>query len=106
MVSQAAAPAPKRARKINFKEDELILMIREVTKRKEVIIGPLSTVVTKQAKNAAWEAVADAVNSIAPTHRQPAEIRKKFQDFRSQVKKKLAAIRREMNQTGKCAISL
>lgn len=49
----------------------------------------------------AWLAVLEAVNAVGVTRRTEDEVKKKFRDFRSFVKKKVADARQEMLRTGK-----
>ncbi|XP_050700300.1 myb-related transcription factor, partner of profilin-like [Eriocheir sinensis] len=95
-----AAPSAKK-RRPNFSNEELLVLIREVTDRKTMLLGKLdSTRVTREGKNMAWLAVLEAVNAVGVTRRTEDEVKKKFRDFRSFVKKKVADARQEMLRTG------
>ncbi|XP_045602787.2 nuclear apoptosis-inducing factor 1-like [Procambarus clarkii] len=87
-------------RKANFSEEELTVLVDEVKKRERIIFGKLSRQVTTQDKHCAWSQVAVAVSGVGLCSRQQADVRKKFQDLKSSVKKKLAENAREMRKTG------
>ncbi|XP_050691561.1 myb-related transcription factor, partner of profilin-like [Eriocheir sinensis] len=92
---------PALKRRPNFSNEELLVLIREVTDRKTMLLGKLdSTRVTREGKNMAWLAVLEAVNAVGVTRRTEDEVKKKFRDFRSFVKKKVADARQEMLRTG------
>lgn len=61
--------ARKRQRIQNFTPEEGVVISREVLARYHIINGEYSGVVTKEAKVAAWRAVTDAVNAVAPVER-------------------------------------
>nr|XP_045588537.1 myb/SANT-like DNA-binding domain-containing protein 4 [Procambarus clarkii] len=87
-------------RKANFSEEELTVLVDEVKKRESIIFGKLSRQVTTHDKHCAWSQVAVAVSGVGLCSRQQADVRKKFQDLKSSVKKKLAENAREMRKTG------
>nr|XP_045592339.1 uncharacterized protein LOC123754175 [Procambarus clarkii] len=87
-------------RKANFSEEELSVLVDEVKKRESIIFGKQSRQVTTQDKHCAWSQVAVAVSGVGLCSRQQADVRKKFQDLNSSVKKKLAENAREMRKTG------
>lgn len=60
-------PAPKKRRQPNYTEEELVVTIREVEKRKAVIEGGYRIGVAKQVKRNAWDSVTAAVNSVGGT---------------------------------------
>lgn len=92
---------PSKRRKVNFTSFELEELVSEVTARKETLLAKYETNLTKLDKKKAWVEVTFAINAVSPTHRSVAEVRKKFVDFRSAVKKKLSERNRLMRATGK-----
>lgn len=95
------APAPKKPRRPNFTESELLTMVEEAIKRAEVITGKLDNRITARVKALAWEEVTQGVNTVAKVRRTPDEVRLKFKDFKSAVKKKAAQDTNHMEGTGK-----
>ncbi|XP_050685808.1 myb/SANT-like DNA-binding domain-containing protein 4 [Eriocheir sinensis] len=91
---------PTKKRRPNFSEDELLMLLAEVSKRKALLLGPLTNSVTLRSKDRAWETVAVAVGGVGRVKREKGEVRKKFKDFRSEVKKKAAKINKERKKTG------
>ena len=66
-------------------------MVTEVAKRKAVIVGSFSEIgVTRNLRDAAWQEVTAAMDSVSPIQRLWKDVRKKFKDYRSDVKKKMA----------------
>lgn len=98
--SEMATPPVKR-RKANFKDEEIFILMREATKRIAVIHsrGEGPTTLNKQAKRAAWEAIANAVNAVSPIPRTADDMRKKFIDFKALVKKKVTSNKKELEKT-------
>ncbi|KAK3892685.1 hypothetical protein Pcinc_003477 [Petrolisthes cinctipes] len=92
-------PAAKR-RRVNIMDEDIFVIVREVTVRKDIIHGKLETTLSKKNKNEAWDSITAAVNAVSPVVRNAADVCKKYVDFRSQVKKKVAAIKRDMQITG------
>ena len=91
----------KKMRKSKFSEEELCVMIREVEERKNIVQGTLSGSVTTDTKRNAWASITAAVNVVGGERRTPAEVRKKYVDFKSSAKRKAAAISRHQGTTGK-----
>ncbi|XP_045620001.1 nuclear apoptosis-inducing factor 1 isoform X2 [Procambarus clarkii] len=89
-----------KKRKPNFTDEEVLMMLNQVQKRKKVILGKLDGSLTVHDKNNAWHVIAAAVTATSPYIRGPNEVRKKFTDLRSVVKKKTAVISRELRKAG------
>lgn len=99
-------PSQKKLRRPNFSEDELLLLISEVSKRKRLEIEKKfdsGETVTAKAIDNAWDAISEEVNSVSRFKRTTAAIRKKFRDMISQVKIKKAKDIKESQKTGKIA---
>ncbi|KAG0727455.1 Myb/SANT-like DNA-binding domain-containing protein 4 [Chionoecetes opilio] len=86
-------------RRPNFTEEELFVLIKEVGARKDIIVSKLGGRVTAECKKYAWDCIASAVNAVGNVVREREEVRKKYVDFRSLVKKRAAALKRERSLT-------
>lgn len=79
----------------------MIVLMREVEKRKAILQATLSMATTADTKRNAWVHVTAQVNKVGGERRLVADVRKKYNDFRSFVKKKVARIKNYQSQTGK-----
>lgn len=88
---------PAKIRRRNYGEDEMLQLLAEVEKRKDVILAPVAIAsrpsnITNSMRDKAWESVTAAINSHLRTDcqmiRSSKELRKKFRDFKADVKKK------------------
>ena len=95
-----AEPEMKK-RRPNFGEEELVVMVREVEKRKTIIEGSFTSGITKQGKLNAWDCVTATVNAVGGNRRTRDAVRKKYFDYRSDVKRKASLFNREHRATGK-----
>ena len=57
--------AGRSARRPNFNSDEIGVLVEEVERRKNVLLGKLSPSVTLKTKSLAWDAVAEAINCVS-----------------------------------------
>ncbi|XP_067668308.1 putative nuclease HARBI1 [Haliotis asinina] len=80
--------AKARARKSNFSSFELDILTAEVAQNSSYLFGKLSAAVTAAGKKRLWNEIAEKINANANTKRDGDEVRKKWTDFRSSVKKK------------------
>lgn len=93
--------ATKR-RRPNFSDEEVFVMIEEVAQQKNILIERTEpTTLNILSKKNAWEEVRKAVNAVSHTNRSLEEVRKKFSDFRSFVKKKCALRNKDIKMRGK-----
>ena len=90
----------KTAKKKNYTEPELEVLLSEVEARKHVLFGTLSSGVSSKRKKTGWESVCQAVNAVGSETRTQAEVKKKWSDIKVDVKRRLAAHRRSVVQTG------
>lgn len=81
--------ANKRCRKENFTSDEVEALSQGVAKRKHVINAKFGSMVTKETKLEAWEAIAAEVSSVSGILRTAADIQKKWTQHKSAVKQKV-----------------
>ncbi|KAK4300263.1 hypothetical protein Pmani_027532 [Petrolisthes manimaculis] len=99
----SAEPPQKKIRRPNFSENELLVLITEVRKRKQQVIkNKFDSGVTVSAKTIenAWDAICEEVNSVSKIKRITSDVRKKFRDMRSHVKSRRAKENKETKKTG------
>ena len=90
----------KPKRRPNFSDGELFAMVSMVSDNKVLLLGKLDNVNTARRKAMGWDLVCDAVNNVSATRRSTQEVRKKFTEFRANVKKKAASERKHASATG------
>lgn len=91
----------KRPRKPHFSPQELSALVAEVFDHRVILFSPLKTSVTNADKKLAWVEVTRRVNAVGQGITRTAdEVRIKWRDYSTVVKKKAAALRREMAKTG------
>ncbi|XP_046578691.1 myb-related transcription factor, partner of profilin-like [Haliotis rubra] len=93
-------PQRKRNWHTNFSPSEIGFIADEVRARQSVLFGPFSSIVTNTAKIREWDEIATKLNACSSVQRSGAQIRKKWNDYKSQVKKKAIDVRRESCKTG------
>ncbi|KAK4325796.1 hypothetical protein Pmani_003629 [Petrolisthes manimaculis] len=99
-MATAAEPPAKRSRRANFSDEEIMMMITGWHDRQAVLREKFSNIVTAERKKQAWEEVTHEINSVSRVRRNREEVKKKFADFKSVVKKKLSIRRQEQEKTG------
>lgn len=102
-MSPVCEPPHKRVRRPNFSDDELLVLIDEVGKRKRVVLEKKfdsGELVSAKTIDNAWVTITQEVNSVSRLKRTTADIRKKFRDMRSHVKSKKANNTKETQKTG------
>lgn len=67
-----------------------MVMVTKVASRRYVIFSAFSETITRRVKDAAWAEVTAAVNHVGSHHRNDQDSRKKFRDYRSVLKNRLA----------------
>lgn len=80
-------------RKRNFTDCELETLLTEVEARRRVLLGTLSSGITRSRKTSEWESVCRAVNAAGSEQRTVPQVKKKWSDMKVQVKRKVAALR-------------
>ncbi|KAK3893077.1 hypothetical protein Pcinc_003070 [Petrolisthes cinctipes] len=95
-------PTPtKKKKQATFTEDELVVMVTEVAERKQVIFPACSEIITRRLKDTVWREVMAAVNRVSRAgRRSEQDVRKKFRDYRSSLKNKIAKHRSEVKKSG------
>ncbi|KAK2878655.1 hypothetical protein Q8A67_019446 [Cirrhinus molitorella] len=91
----------KRAKKRNLTNTELEVLVDEVESNQQILFSSLTAGgITNKRKNATWEKVTSAVNSVGSEERTVPEIKKKWFDIKVLAKKRVTAHRREISATG------
>lgn len=97
MASQA------KKRKTNFSEREVEIIVEEMEKQKHVLVNHFNAGVTHIAKNNAWVEIMKRVNAVTTCQRELAEVKKKWSDLKTEVRRKVAQARAAMEGTGDCS---
>ena len=87
-------------RRANFTEEESLALVNAVITRKRTILCKLDVQLNCAMKKMAWFEVLAEVNLVSRVIRTVDEIRKKFSDFKSAVKKKAAKEKKYQSGTG------
>ncbi|KAM4695912.1 nuclear apoptosis-inducing factor 1 [Rhinophrynus dorsalis] len=86
-----ATPAKKR--KMNFSEQEVEIILEEVEKQKHILINHFNAGVPHLTKTNAWHDILKRVNAISTCHRELAEVKKKWSDLKTEVRRKMSQAR-------------
>ncbi|XP_016098986.1 nuclear apoptosis-inducing factor 1-like isoform X2 [Sinocyclocheilus grahami] len=97
MASQA------KKRKTNFSEREVEIIVEEMEKQKHILVNHYNAGVTHIAKNSAWVEILKRVNAVSTCQRELAEVKKKWSDLKTEVRRKVAQARAAMEGTGDCS---
>ncbi|XP_026886724.1 nuclear apoptosis-inducing factor 1 isoform X2 [Electrophorus electricus] len=97
MASQA------KKRKMNFSEREVEIIVEEMEKQKHILVNHFNAGVTHITKNNAWTEILKRVNAVTNCQRELAEVKKKWSDLKTEVRRKVAQARAAMEGTGDCA---
>ena len=76
-------------------------MVTAAAERKDIINGAFSDTLSRKSKEKAWDEITFAVNAVGQTRRDSSAVRKKFRDYRSDVKRKLGRHKLRLERTGK-----
>ena len=84
-----------KTRSKNFTTTEVSILVDEVTKKRDVLWGPLKgPKLTQFHRDRAWKSVVESVNAVAPVVRSLEEIRRKIRDLKFRTKQKADAFKR------------
>lgn len=97
MASQA------KKRKMNFSEREVEIIVEEMEKQKHILVNHFNAGVTHMTKNNAWMEILKRVNAVTNCQRELAEVKKKWSDLKTEVRRKVAQARAAMEGTGDCS---
>ncbi|XP_049913336.1 t-SNARE domain-containing protein 1-like [Epinephelus moara] len=90
----------EKTSKMDFTENEIEVLVREVEARKIILFGGHRSGVTNKRKTSEWQHVVTAVNSVSATVRSVAEVRKKWCDLKMEAKSRVAWHRQSVSATG------
>lgn len=96
MASQA------KKRKMNFSEREVEIIVEEMEKQKHILVNHFNAGVTHIAKNNAWIEILKRVNAVTTCQRELAEVKKKWSDLKTEVRRKVAQARAAMEGNADC----
>uniref|UniRef100_A0A1A8IDI7 Nuclear apoptosis inducing factor 1 n=2 Tax=Nothobranchius kuhntae TaxID=321403 RepID=A0A1A8IDI7_NOTKU len=92
------ASAAKK-RKMNFSEREVEIIVEEIEKQKHTLVSHFNAGVTHMAKNNAWMDTLKKVNAVTTCPRELPEIKKKWSDMKTEVRRKVAQARAAIEGT-------
>ncbi|XP_077161236.1 nuclear apoptosis-inducing factor 1 [Paroedura picta] len=98
MSSPPAPPAKKR--KMNFSEREVEIIVEELERSKHLLINHFNAGVSLAAKASAWHNIQRRVNAVATCRRELHEVKKKWSDLKTEVRRKVAQVRAAMEGGG------
>ncbi|XP_018588464.2 nuclear apoptosis-inducing factor 1-like [Scleropages formosus] len=96
------ASAAKK-RKMNFSDREVEIIVEEIDRHKHVLVNHFNAGVTHIAKNNAWQEILKRVNAVTTCPRELAEVKKKWSDLKTEVRRKVAQARAAMDGTADSA---
>lgn len=88
-----------KKRKMNFSEREVEIIVEEIEKQKHTLVNHFNAGVTHIAKNNAWGAILKKVNAVTTCPRELAEVKKKWSDMKTEVRRKVAQARSAIEGT-------
>ncbi|XP_008052374.1 nuclear apoptosis-inducing factor 1 [Carlito syrichta] len=93
-----AVPAKKR--KMNFSEREVEIIVEELELKKHLLVNHFDAGVPLAAKSAAGHGILRRVNAVATCRRELPEVKKKWSDLKSEVRRKVAQVRAAVDGAG------
>ncbi|XP_022910827.2 myb/SANT-like DNA-binding domain-containing protein 3 [Onthophagus taurus] len=97
---QSISGDKKRPRSINFKMEEVDLLIELISDRKKVIENKKSDTVTWKEKQNVWEEIAATMSATTGVARDSKSLRTKYEFLKKTVRKKCADMKQEKLKTG------
>ncbi|KAM9841904.1 nuclear apoptosis-inducing factor 1 [Aulostomus maculatus] len=88
-----------KKRKMNFSEREVEIIVEEIEKQKHTLVNHFNAGVTHMAKNNAWVEILKKVNAVTTCPRELAEVKKKWSDMKTEVRRKVAQARAAIEGT-------
>uniref|UniRef100_A0A8D3ADY9 Nuclear apoptosis inducing factor 1 n=1 Tax=Scophthalmus maximus TaxID=52904 RepID=A0A8D3ADY9_SCOMX len=88
-----------KKRKMNFSEREVEIIVEEIEKHKHTLVNHFNAGVTHMAKNHAWLEILRKVNAVTTCPRELAEVKKKWSDMKTEVRRKVAQARAAIEGT-------
>lgn len=104
MADDIVAVKKKRMRSKDYSKEELSMLISSFVEHNEILNNKHSNDVTQRKKKDAMSAIVGRINAVGGNDRSAESIKDKWQNLKSNVKKKAAdfftKLRRAQNQTG------
>ncbi|XP_068609295.1 nuclear apoptosis-inducing factor 1 [Brachionichthys hirsutus] len=88
-----------KKRKMNFSEREVEIIVEEIEKQKHTLVNHFNAGVTHIAKNNAWVDILKKVNEVTTCPRELPEVKKKWSDMKTEVRRKVAQARAAIEGT-------
>uniref|UniRef100_A0A3B3ZH45 Myb/SANT-like DNA-binding domain-containing protein n=1 Tax=Periophthalmus magnuspinnatus TaxID=409849 RepID=A0A3B3ZH45_9GOBI len=88
-----------KKRKMNFSDREMEIIVEEIEKQKHTLVNHFNAGVTHMAKNQAWVDILKKVNAVTTCPRELAEVKKKWSDMKTEVRRKVAQARAAIEGT-------
>ncbi|XP_038601262.1 nuclear apoptosis-inducing factor 1 [Tachyglossus aculeatus] len=85
--------APVKKRKMNFSEMEVEIIVEELERQKHLLVNHFNAGVPLAAKSAAWQDILRRVNAVTTCRRELPEVKKKWSDLKTEVRRKVAQVR-------------
>lgn len=85
---------------MNFSEREVEIIVEELERSKHLLINHFNAGVSLAAKAAAWHNIQRRVNAVATCRRELHEVKKKWSDLKTEVRRKVAQVRAAMEGGG------
>ncbi|KAF3849424.1 hypothetical protein F7725_015921 [Dissostichus mawsoni] len=92
-------PLAAKKRKMNFSEREVEIIVEEIEKQKHTLVNHFNAGVTHMAKNNAWGDILKKVNAVTTCPRELPEVKKKWSDMKTEVRRKVAQARAAIEGT-------
>ncbi|KAM4664379.1 nuclear apoptosis-inducing factor 1 [Discoglossus pictus] len=99
-MSGKAMATPAKKRKMNFSEQEVEIIMEEMEKQKHILINHFNAGVPLLTKSNAWHHILKRVNAISTCHRELAEVKKKWSDLKTEVRRKMSQARATVEGEG------
>lgn len=88
----------KEKRRANWTKDELDVMVTQAKKFSDILNNKGKTAQISKTKAKAWLEITNAVNTVSHNNRTKGEVKKKFANYKSDIKLKIAQSRREFRK--------
>ncbi|KAM9793624.1 nuclear apoptosis-inducing factor 1 isoform X1 [Syngnathus typhle] len=88
-----------KKRKMNFSEREVEIIVEEIEKQKHTLVNHFNAGVSHMAKNNAWLEILRKVNAVTTCPRELPEVKKKWSDMKTEVRRKVAQARAAIEGT-------
>lgn len=90
----------KKTRKPNYRMEELEVLVEDVAVNKQLLLGKFSDTTTNERKKKVWKNISAKMSAVGDTKICSDDVKKKWQDWSSQVKGKKCRLVRNYRATG------